>query len=307
MPSIERVSVIGVGAMGAFYASKLFDMDKECVTVIAGGERYDRLKEKGLIINKKHYLIPVVRPEDTRTPSHLIIVAVKHHHLPQAIKDIKNVVGENSIIISVMNGVTSEEQIGAVYGMNKVLYAVALGIDALRQGNSVTYTTQGKLLFGEAKNPILTERVKRVQSLFDRAGIIYETPEDMIRILWLKFMINVGINQVSAVLRAPYGVFQTSKEAKEIMEEAMREVVTIAKAAHVHLSEEDIQQWYTVLSTLSPQGKTSMLQDVEAKRKTEVEMFAGKVTELGKTYDIPTPVNQTLLRMLKVIEQQYGD
>lgn len=307
MSSIERVSVIGAGAMGAFYASKLFDMDKECVTLIADGERYDNLKEEGLIVNNKHYLIPVSKSGDTRPPSHLILVAVKHHHLPQAIKNIKNVVGEDSIIISVMNGITSEEQIGAVYGMDKVLYAVALGIDALRQGNSVTYTTQGRLLFGEVKNPVITERVKRVQSLFDRAGIIYETPEDMMRILWLKFMINVGINQVSAVLGAPYGVFQISREAKEIMEEAMREVVTIAKAAHVHLTEEDIQQWYAVLSTLSPQGKTSMLQDVEANRKTEVEMFAGKVTELGKTYDIPTPVNQTLLRMLKVIEQQYGD
>lgn len=307
MSSIERVSVIGAGAMGTFYASKLFDMDKDCVTLIAKGERYDRLKEKGLIVNKKHYVIPVGRPEDKNLPSNLIIVAVKHHHLPKAIRDMKNLVGENSIIISIMNGITSEEQIGEVYGMDKVLYAVALGIDAVRQGNSVTYTTQGKLLFGEAKNPVFTERVKRVQSLFDRAGIIYETPEDMIRILWWKFMINVGINQVSAVLRAPYGVFQTSQEAREIMEEAMREVVTIAKAANVHLSEEDIKQWYSVLSTLSPQGKTSMLQDVEAKRKTEVEMFAGKVTELGKTHGIPTPVNQTLLRMITIIEQRYGD
>lgn len=305
MSSIKSVAVIGAGAMGAFYASKLFDMDKECLTVIADGERYNQLKEKGLIVNKKNYVIPVVRPNDETVPSDLIIVAVKHHHLPQAIKDIKNVVGENSIIISVMNGITSEEQIAAVYGINKVLYAAALGIDAVRQGNNVIYTTQGKLFFGEAENPVLTKRVKRVQSFLDRAGIANETPEDMIRMLWWKFMINVGINQVSAVLRAPYEVFQTSRDAGEIMEEAMREVVTIAKAAHVHLSEEDIKNWYSVLSTLSPEGKTSMLQDVEATRKTEVEMFAGKMTELGKTYGIPTPVNQTLLRMIKVIEQRY--
>jgi 2-dehydropantoate 2-reductase len=307
MSSIERIAVIGAGAMGAFYASKLFDMNKDCVTLIAKGERYDQLKEKGLIVNEKHYVISVVRTEDKTLPSDLIIVAVKHHHLPRAIHDMKNVVGANSIIISVMNGITSEKQIGAVYGMEKVLYAVALGIDAVRQGNNVTYTTQGKLLFGEAKNPVLTERVRRVQSLFDRAGIAYETPEDMVRILWWKFMINVGINQVSAILRAPYRVFQTSQEAEEIIEEAMREVVIIAKAANVHLSEEDIKEWHAVLATLSPQGQTSMLQDVEAKRKTEVEMFAGKVIELGTRYGISTPVNQILWRMIKVIEQRYGD
>jgi 2-dehydropantoate 2-reductase len=306
MASIESVAVIGAGAMGAVYASKLFDMDKDCVSLIAHNERHDQLKKKGLIVNKKHYAIPVVRPDNT-LPSDLIIVAVKHHHLPTAIQDIKNAVGSHSIIISVMNGITSEEQIGAVYGMDKVLYAVALGIDAVRQGNEVTYTTQGKLLFGEAQNPVCTERVKRVQSLFERAGIAHETPEDMIRTLWYKFMINVGINPISAVLRAPYGVFQTSHEAKEIMEEAMQEVVLIANAANVNLSQHDIKQWHVVLSTLSPLGRTSMLQDVEAKRKTEVEMFAGKVTDLGKTYDIPTPVNQILLDMIKVIEQRYGE
>ena len=303
MSSLERVSVIGAGAMGAFYASKFSDIDKNCISLLAKGERYDRLKGKGLIVNKKHYSMPVIRPEDKIPPSDLIIVAVKNHHLREAIQDIKNRVGENSIVLSVMNGIDSEQQIGAVYGMEKVLYAVAVGIDAVRQGSRITYTKEGKLFFGDAKNPVLTERVKRVKSLFDRAGIACEVPNDMIRILWWKFMINVGINQVSAALRAPYSVFQTSQEARELMESAMREVMTIAKAAKVHLSEQDIENWYSFLSGLSPHGKTSMVQDVEAKRKTEVEMFAGKVSELGKTYGIPTPVNQTLFRMIKVMEQ----
>ena len=303
MSSIERVSVIGAGAMGAFYASKFFDMDRSCISLIARGERADRLMEKGLIVNNKHYSVPVLRPEDKAPPSDLIIVAVKHHHLPEAIQDMKNRIGESSLILSVMNGIESEEQIGAVYGMDKVLYAVAVGIDAVRQGNSITYTKEGKLFFGEAKNLVLSERVKRVKSLFDLAGIAHETPDDMMRILWWKFMINVGMNQVSAVLCAPYSVFQASQEARELMESAMREVITIAKVAKVYLSEEDIENWYSFLSGLSPQGKTSTVQDVEAKRKTEVEMFAGKVIELGKTYRIPTPVNQTLFRLIKVLEQ----
>ena len=303
MSSIERVSVIGAGAMGAFYASKFFDMDRNCISLIARGERADRLMEQGLIVNNKHYWVPVVRPEDKSPPSDLIFVAVKHHHLPEAIQDMKNRIGERSLILSVMNGIESEEQIGAVYGMDKVLYAVAVGIDAVRQGNSITYTNEGKLFFGEAKNLVLSERIKRVKSLFDLAGIVHETPDDMIRILWWKFMINVGMNQVSAVLCAPYSVFQASQEARELMESAMREVITIAKAAKVYLSEEDIENWYSFLSGLSPQGKTSTVQDVEAKRKTEVEMFAGKVIELGKIYGIPTPVNQTLFRLIKVLEQ----
>ena len=115
-------------------------------------------------------------------------------------------------------------------------------------------------------------------------------------------MINAGINQASAVLGAPYSVFQRSGDARELMESAMREVMAIAQAAGVHLSEADITNWNLFLSSLSPDGKTSMLQDIEARRKTEVEMFAGKVIELGKEYGIPTPVNQTLYRVIKVIE-----
>jgi 2-dehydropantoate 2-reductase len=303
MSSIERISLIGAGAVGALYARKFFDMDKNCISLVAKGERYDRLKEGGLIVNNKRCKMPLVRVEDNTPPSDLIIVAVKYHRLPEAIQDLRNRVGENSLIVSLMNGIDSEEQIGAVYGMEKMLYAIVAGIDAVRQGNRITYTKEGKIFFGEAKNPGLSERVERVKSVFDRAGIASEIPDDMIRTLWWKFMINTGMNQVSAALRAPYAVFQTSQEARELMESAMMEVMSIAKAAKVHLSEQDIEEWYSFMSGLSPQGTTSMVQDIEANRKTEVEMFGGKVMELGKTYGIPTPVNQTLFRMIRVMEE----
>jgi len=302
---IKTITVIGAGAMGACYASKFYEMDKNCISLVATSDRYDRLKEKGLIVNGKHYFFHVIRPEEKTPLSDFIIVTVKHHHLEEAIRDISNRVGEKSLILSIMNGIESEEQIAVAYGADKVLYGVAVGIDAVRHANSITFSQQGKLFFGEAKNLHHTEPVMRVQSLFNRAGIIYEIPEDMIRILWWKFMINVGINQASAALSAPYSVFHNFQEARELMESAMREVITIAKAEGIHLFEEDIENWNSFLSTLSPQGKTSMLQDVEAKRKTEIEMFAGKVIELGKKHGIPTPINQTLYRLIKVIEGIY--
>lgn len=303
MQPIKRISVIGAGAMGSVYAAKLFEMDRDCISLLAKGERLKRLKNRGLIVNEKHYALPVTRVQEKGPPSDLIIVAVKHHHLPEAIQDMKNRIGDHTVVLSVMNGIESEEQIGAVYGMDKVLYAVAVGIDALRRGNNTTYTTQGKIYFGEAENLVLTDRVKQVQSLFDRAGIAYETPEDMIRIVWWKFMINVGTNQTSAVLRAPFSVLQTSKDARELMASAMREVMEVAKEKRVHLFEEDVENWYSVLSGLSPQGRPSMLQDIEAERKTEVEMFAGKMIQLGKELGIPVPVNETFFRIIKVIEQ----
>ena len=301
-PLIETISVIGAGALGGAYASFFHDMDNHCVSFIASGDRFERLRREGLIVNGKHYNIPVLRPEDMLPPSDLIIVAVKHNHLNYAIREMKNRVGQETTIISIMNGIESEMKIGAAYGVGKVLYAVSVGIDGLREGNRVNFKKRGKIFFGEARNPFISDRVRRIQNLFDRAGIISETPPDMIRILWWKFMINVGINQASAVLRAPYSVFQTSQEARALMESAMQEVIMLADKEGVQLSKKDIKNWETVLFGLNPEGKTSMLQDVEAHRKTEVEMFAGKVIELGMRHNVPTPVNQKLFDMIKEIE-----
>jgi 2-dehydropantoate 2-reductase len=303
--SFDRISVIGAGAMGAAYASMFYEMDPHCISFIANGERAARLKAEGLTVNGRTYSIPVVTREDRVPPSDLVMVAVKNHHLPEALPDMKTVVGENTLFLSVMNGIESEEQIGAVYGAEKVLYAVAVGIDAMREGNRVSYSKKGKLYFGEASNSSLTTRVKALHTLFKRAGIACEIPEDMIRTLWWKFMINVGINQASAVLRAPYGVFQTFPEARELMESAMLEVIAVAKVAGVHLSNRDIEDWHGFLSTLAATGKTSMLQDIEAGRKMELEIFSGKVISLGKHYHVPTPVNGTLFRILRVAERRF--
>jgi 2-dehydropantoate 2-reductase len=303
----EKVVILGAGAIGAFFATRFFDTAGCSTAIVARGERHDRLKRDGLVVNGKPYAnIPVIHPDEVSSPADLIIVALKHHHLTEAAPDLKNLVGDQTTILSVMNGLDSEEYIGSIYGMDKVLYGISVGIDAVRQGNRITFSKPGKHYFGEAINTHLSQRVQRVQRAFDRAGIAYETPPDMIRIMWWKFMINVGMNQASAVMRAPYGVFQSSPEAQALMEALMREVIALAKAVGVNLVEQDLDNWYTFLNTLSPQGKTSMLQDIEAGRKTEVEIFGGKAVELGKAHGVPTPVNQTMVRIIQVLEQYSG-
>ncbi len=303
MKDINKVVILGAGAMGAFFATRFFDTDECSVGVIAQGERYEKLKSNGLVVNGKKYAIPVIHPDEDKSTADLVIVALKNHHLPEAVHDLKNSVGDQTTIISVMNGLDSEEYIGSVYGMDKMLYTISVGIDAVRQGNRVNYTNPGKHYFGDAINTHISQRVRRVQDVFSRAGITYETPPDMMRMLWWKFMVNVGTNQASAVMRAPYGVFQSSPNARALMEDLMREVITLAKAADVQLLEKDLDDWYTVLYTLSGQGRTSMLQDIEAGRKTEVEIFGGKVVELGTIHGVPTPVNQTVLRIIQVLER----
>ena len=305
MQAIQKVVVMGAGAMGAYFASCFYDAPGFSTFLLAKGERLEKLNKDGLIINSRHYLIKAVDPEKVDSPADLIIVALKHHQLVESIGELKRLVGPATTILSVMNGLESEEMIGAKYGMDKLLYTISVGIDALREGNTIVYTKPGTHYFGEAQNPIITPKVRRVQEAFKQAGIAFETPPDMVRMLWWKFMINVGMNQASAITRAPYGVFHNNTHAQALMEALMQEVIILAGAEKVNLNDQDIVDWYHFLNMLSPIGKTSMLQDIEAKRKTEVEIFGGKVVELGKIHNIPTPVNQTAYRTIKVIEDNY--
>ncbi|MEI6306453.1 MAG: 2-dehydropantoate 2-reductase, partial [Deltaproteobacteria bacterium] len=246
IPPIENIAIIGAGALGATYGSILYEMSPNSVCFIASGARYNRLKNDGVVVNNRQYNIAVVMPEEAATAD-LLMVAVKHHHLDQAISEMKNAVGPKTIILSVMNGIDSEERIGEVYGMDKVIYGLTLGLDALRQENSVNYQNQGRILLGEEKNSELTDRVRCVSDLFNRAGIAHVIPPDMIRSSWFKFMINVGANQTSALLGADYGTLRTSVEARDLMDAAMREVIEIARVVKVDLSEKDIVEWYKVL------------------------------------------------------------
>ncbi len=304
MKQIEWIVILGAGAMGSAFASAFYVMDPASVAFAASGARYERLRTDGVVVNGRHYPIPVLAPDDPGSPADLVIVALKHHHLPDALDDLGNRVDAETLFLSIMNGLDSETIIASRYGQDRVLYANAVGIDARRDGNAVHFSRIGTLVFGEANNAVLSERVRRLQALFERAAIPYQTPVDMIRAMWWKFMINVGINQASAVLGAPYGVFQTNPEAQAIMEAAMREAVAVAQAEGVNLSEQDIADWYPILNQLHPEGKTSMLQDIEAGRKTEVEVFAGKVLTLGHRYGISTPVNEVLLHAIHVLESR---
>ncbi|PJI06975.1 MULTISPECIES: ketopantoate reductase family protein [Clostridium] len=304
---IKNVSIIGMGAMGCAYSSHIFkNIHNVNIKIIAEGERAERYRKSGFVINGEKYFYDVVTPFEKCEKADLIIVSVKYNQLKEAVQQIKNHVGDNTIIISLLNGITSEEILGEVYGIDKVLYSISAGIDAVREGHqNVTFKNIGYIEFGEKSNNTLTDKVITLKEFFNKAKIENRIPKDMLRMLWWKFMVNVGINQTSAVLRATYGVFQKEKAAIDIMKAAMKEVILVAEKAGINLTDEDIEAWVKVLNKLSPDGKTSMCQDMLAKRKSEVGIFGGTVVELGRKYNVSTPVNSTLTNIIKVTESMY--
>jgi len=308
MKEIASVLMAGTGAVGSMVAWRIFSSLPGSVSILAGGERLERYRSDGFLINGQTCRFPLVDVESASNPD-LVIIACKHHHLAQVLDDLRNHVGPDTLILSLLNGISSEETAGAVYGRERIPYAMIIGTDAGREGNRTAFSKSGTVFFGDAVNgEARSPRVRAIASFFDRAGIAYTVPENMLNRLWFKFMMNVGLNQVTAVLRRPYRILKTATlvpEAAELLEAAMDEVICLAAAEGIMLTADDKLTVYRTLDGLADGGKTSMCQDVEAGRKTEVELFSGTAIALGKKHGIPVPVNAMLYRMLKTVEQSY--
>jgi 2-dehydropantoate 2-reductase len=311
MKEIQSVLIAGAGAIGSMVAAEIYARDHAAVSVLAGGERLQRYKKDGFVINGQKIDLPLT-DVDSRTNPDLVIVACKYHHLAQVLADLKNHVGAETLIISLLNGISSEGVIGKAFGAERIPYAMIVGTDAGHEGNRTTFSAPGTIFFGDGKNGTRaddrTPRVRAISSFFDRVGIGYTVPDDMLNRLWYKFMLNVGVNQVTAVTRRSYAILKPANirpETKELVDGAMREVIAVAKAEGIELTDQDIAEVYRTMNGLADGGKTSMCQDVEAGRKTEVELFSGTVIELGRKHGIPVPVNETLYRELRTIEQSY--
>jgi len=300
---MKSVYLVGLGAIGCSYASKLHDYNPDILKIIASKDRIQKYTENGILINQKKYSFNYISPDENALPADLIIVSVKQHHLEQAIQDMKNFVGPNTIIISLLNGISSEDVICEALGLKNILHAFCVGTDAVRIGTNTSFSKVGTIVYGDKSNNAASPQVLAVQELFEKSNIPYSIPNDITREQWWKFMMNVGINQVSAILKAPYGVFSNIKEAVDLISMASMEVVEIAQKIGINLTYEDIQKYIDIIHTLSPDGKTSMLQDIEAGRKTEVEIFSGTVSSLGQKYDVPTPVNDMLYKMIRTLER----
>ena len=300
---IKRVSLIGLGALGILFGSQINRKIKDDLSIIADRERINRYREAGIYANGEACDFNYKIPEEGDQKSDLIIFAVKMTGLEAAILDVKNFVGPDTLFLSVLNGVISERMIGEFYGEEHLIYAVAQGMDAVKTENYLEYTHPGLIVFGDRHGEYASEKVKRVKEFFDRVKVPYEINHHMDQKIWSKLLLNVGVNQVLALYGENYGDIQKNGKPRELMIKAMKEVIPVAEKEGILLSHDDIDYWLKVLGRLDPYGKPSMRQDVEAGRKTEVELFSGTILKIGETHGIESPINAMLYEKIKNIEE----
>lgn len=298
---IQSVAVLGAGAVGSYVIWGLSERKDIKLGVIAEGERAGRLK-KGCRINDVTYHPDVWTPQEAHGVD-LLIVCLKYGALPGALDSIRAIVGENTIVMSLMNGVDSEEIIAEAIGASHMTYSV-IKVASHKEDDGyyfVPETTIG-IIFGELQAPYDSERVQAIEALFADTGIHYRSTEFAKEEMWSKFRLNVCNNLPQAILGAGVGCYTDSEHMKAISDGLRNELETIAAAKGIDMSKIEASSKHG--SPVRASAKFSTLQDIEAGRHTEIDMFSGALMRMGRELGIPTPYNKYTYHMIKALEEK---
>lgn len=298
----KKIAIVGMGALGILYGDMIVHkLGKDAVFFLADEKRIKAYEKEGVFCNGKpcdFHMVSECEPVD------LLIFAVKGTGLKEAMELAECAVGEQTIIVSLLNGISSEELIAERYKMGTVIHCIAQGMDAVKLGNKLTYAHAGELRIGtpyEGKKNALQKLI----DILENAGVPYVAEEDILHRLWGKWMLNVGVNQVVMVTEGTYSTIQKPGKARDMMIAAMEEVRMLSEKEETGVSREDLEAYVALVDTLSPQGMPSMRQDGLLRRYSEVDFFAGTVIEKAKKHGLSVPVNESLYAKVKEIEAGY--
>ena len=296
---IEKVALLGAGAVGAYFIWGLTEKLGDNFCVIAKGERKKRLEKEGLIINGTQYALTVKEPQEVKDID-LLLVSSKQDALEDALDDIEGMVGENTTVISLLNGVNSEEIIGNAIGMEHMLYAI-MRIASVRKGNAITFSPEhtAGIFVGEKDRKEPTQRVLAVEGLFRNTGIRYNFVENIILDMWTKYASNVAQNLPQAILGIGFGAYSDSTHMNHIAKCLWREVAEVANAKGIPLTKE-----FQLFRGVRPDARFSTLQDIDAGRHTEIEMLAGEMIRMGKECGIDVPYCEYTYHLIKALEEK---
>ncbi len=298
-PPIQHVALIGLGAIGTLYAAQIVARDPDCLRVIVDPQRGARYQADPPSLNGHTLELTYVLPEDPDPPADLIIVAVKSVTLLDTLPAIAPFMAPHTQILPLLNGITAQDTLADTFGWSRVLHGLVHCESSMRTGHAVIQRGGDKIVFGEASNAPLSPRVQAVAAWLEHLGIRHEVPADMRAAQWRKFILNVGINQAQAVLRAPCRELQDNPASMRLARILMDEAAAIAVVLGIPEAA-DLPAWAeSIIRAAEPGNKTSMLQDVEAGRLPETDLFAGTVCRLGRAHGIATPANQIVYQLLQ--------
>ncbi len=304
-----KIAIIGAGAMGCLYGAKLSESDRNQVLLVDVWEEHVKaindhglfMEEDGKLINYKK-VRAVSKAEDVG-PCDLAIVFVKSTMTGEAVRSNRSIFGAHTIVLTLQNCLGNVELIEAELGdKNIIAGTTAHGATMLGPGR-IRHAGAGKTVIGELTGDI-TDRLVRLADMMSSVGLETEVSDNVMGLIWDKLLVNVGINALTAITGLHNGQLLDYPELEALLEAAVEEAHQVALAKGICLQYEDPVSHTKDVCKATAANKSSMLQDILNRKKTEIEMINGAVCREGRSLGITTPVNSVLTNLI-LYKQRY--
>ena len=304
-----RIAVFGTGGVGGYFGGRLAEAGQE-VHFIARGEHLAAIQRDGLRVSsiEGDFMISPAQATDSPAevgPVDLVLLGVKAWQVPEAAQAMQPMVGPDTTVIPLENGVEAADQLAAVIGREHVLGGLCAIVAMIDGPGHIRHAAVPPIIrFGELDNS-KSARVETLRKLFAGAkGLTVKVPEDIHVAIWNKFVFISAWSAVGSVTRVPLGLILGTPETRELLQAAVAEVVAVGRAAGVALSIDSVEKTMAFYDSLDGSATASMQRDVMAGRPSELEAQTGAIIRLGDTHGVPTPVARFLYQSLLPQEQK---
>ncbi|HEC56797.1 MAG TPA: 2-dehydropantoate 2-reductase [Candidatus Syntrophoarchaeum butanivorans] len=293
-----KIVVMGAGAIGSLFGG-LLALRGEDVLLVGRRSHVDAINSRGLKISGMTDAIVHVRASTHPEEGDLILFTVKSYDTEKAASSL--IINDDTIVLSLQNGLGNEEKIAEVVGREHVIGGVtSYGALFLEPGH-VSHTGIGETVIGELDGSI-TERVSRLSDLLNKAGIMTSVTDSIKRKIWEKLVVNVGINAITAITGVKNGKLLEIPQLRELMRYASLEAVEVGRKQGIDLGYDLIDRVEEV-ARRTAENRSSMLQDISRGKKTEIDAINGMIVRLGEEVGVDTPVNRILTLLVRGIEK----
>ena len=303
-----RIAVYGTGGVGGYFGGQLA-LAGEHVIFIARGPHLQAIRENGLHVSSPkgdfHILnaLSAEKPDDIG-PVDVVLVAVKAWQVPDVARSLQPLLGPETFVVPLENGVESADQLSAVIGKERVVGGLCKIISFIEAPGRIKHAgAEPFVAFGELNNRP-SERTRKLFESFQRAGVKCKIPEDIHSAIWEKFLFIASISGMGAVTRATIGQLRSIPETRKLVEDAMREIYNVAVARGIKLEESVIQKTMGFVDQLPDSGTASMQRDIAEGKPSELESQNGAVVRFGKQNGVSTPVHSFIYSCLLPSEKK---
>lgn len=302
MKQIEKVLICGLGALGSFCASKIYENKSTILKIVLDETRYKRYKDNPTIFNDKQYLFDYILPTEKNYQADLVIIATKADGLDSAIKNIKPFTTEETIILSLLNGIHSEKKLEKEIKSNNILTSFYLGTSCIRTERQIQREGKYSITIGTNKKE-QEKAILLTKDFFEKIGINYNIAENIEEEYWKKFIINSGINQLTAATQKDLIEIKKDKDLINSLKQLMYEAMLCAKFSGIKNYKKLYNEAEKFLLEEVENVTPSMMQDIKNGRRTEVDIFAGEIIKICQSNKINAKENEKIYKVIKNLEK----